>query len=143
MEILRIDHLHVKGFEYEGFKGAFEKLMGKEFYMEMDFSDFQGTEVSYEPYPVGMELFNPTDTSFSSGRLADGARPGVFAVSYKVPDIEVGIAEMQELGYELIEVFDFGDIKEAIFKTLDTFGFYVELISYPGDSITEVYNNVE
>lgn len=58
--ILRIDHLHIKGFEYEGFKGAFEQLMGKEFYIEMEFED-QGTEVAYEPYPIGCELFNPTD----------------------------------------------------------------------------------
>ena len=29
MDILHIDHLHVKGFEYEGFKGAFEQLKGK------------------------------------------------------------------------------------------------------------------
>ena len=36
MDILRIDHLHIKGFEYEGFKGAFEQLMGKEFYMDME-----------------------------------------------------------------------------------------------------------
>ena len=142
MDILRIDHLHVRGFEYEGFKGAFEKLMGKEFYMDLDFSDDQGTEVSYEPYPVGMELFNPTDATLTSGRLAVTSHPGVFAVSYKVPDIEAGIAEMKDLGYECIEVFDFGDIKEAIFETYQVFGFYVELISYPGDSITEVYNNV-
>ena len=47
------------------------------------------------------------------------------------------------LGYERVEVFDWGDIKEAIFETYQTFGFYVELISYPGDSITEVYNTVE
>ncbi len=139
---MRIDHLHVKGFEYEGFKGAFERLMGKEFYLDdMEFED-QGTVVSYEPYPVGMELFNPTDATLTSGRLASMSNPGVFAVSYKVPDIEVGIADMQAMGYELIEVFDFGDIKEAIFETYRTFGFYVELISYPGDSITEVYNNV-
>lgn len=141
MDILRIDHLHIKGFEYEGFKGAFEQLMGKEFYMDMEFED-QGTEVAYEPYPIGCELFNPTDATLTSGRLASTSRPGVFAVSYKVPDIEAGIAEMRAMGYECIEVFDFGDIKEAIFETYQTFGFYVELISYPGDSITEVYNNV-
>ena len=141
MDILRIDHLHVKGFEYEGFKGAFEQLMGKEFYMEMEFED-QGTEVSYEPYPIGCELFRPIDDTLTSGRLAATSHPGVFAVSYKVADIEVGIADMQAMGHELIEVFDFGDIKEAIFDTYKLFGFYVELISYPGDSITEVYNNV-
>ena len=63
-------------------------------------------------------------------------------MSYKVPDIEAGIADMQIMGYECIEAFDWGNIKEAIFETYATFGFYVELISYPGDSITEVYNNV-
>ena len=142
MDILRIDHLHVKGFEYEGFKGAFEQLMGKEFYLDdMEFED-QGTVVSYEPYPIGCELFNPTDATLTSGRLAATSSPGVFAVSYKVPDIEAGIEEMKAMGYECIEVFDFGDIKEAIFETYATFGFCVELISYPGDSITEVYNNV-
>ena len=142
MDILRIDHLHIKGFEYEGFKGAFEQLMGKEFYMDMEFED-QGTEVAYEPYPIGCELFNPLDDTLTSGRLAATSRPGVFVVSYKVPDIEAGIADMKAMGYELIEVFDWGDIKEAIFETYQTFGFYVELISYPGDSITEVYNTVE
>ena len=141
MDILRIDHLHIKGFEYEGFKGAFEQLMGKEFYMEMEFED-QGTEVAYEPYPIGVELFNPLDATLTSGRLAATSHPGVFAVSYKVPDIEAAVEEMRAMGYELIELFDFGDIKEAIFETYDIFGFYVELISYPGDSITEVYNNV-
>ena len=64
-------------------------------------------------------------------------------MSYKVPDIEAGIADMKAMGYECIEVFDWGDIKEAILETYQTFGFYVELISYPGDSITEVYNTVE
>lgn len=143
MEILRIDHLHVKGFDFEDTRAAYERLMGREFVIELDFTDDQGTEVVYEPYPLGVELFNPTDPTLTSGRLADGAKPGVFAVSYKVPDIEVAMEEMKAMGYELIEFYDFGDIKEAIFETMDTFGFYVEIISYPGNTITEVYNNVE
>ncbi|MCR4869806.1 MAG: hypothetical protein K5859_00740 [Atopobiaceae bacterium] len=143
MDILRIDHLHVKGFDYEKAREAYEQLMGREFVIDLDFTDDQGTEVVYEPYPLGIELFNPTDPALTSGRLASSSKPGVFAVSYKVPDIEKGIEEMEAMGYGCIEVFDFGDIKEAIFETYETFGFYVELISYPGDSITEVYNNVE
>lgn len=143
MKILRIDHLHVKGVDFEQTKGAYEQLMGNDFYMQMDFSEDQGAEVAYQPYPMGIELFRVTDREKTSGHLVDGAQPGVFAVSYKVLDIQEGCEEMQAMGYRLIELFDFGDIKEAIFDTVDAFGFYVELISYPGDSITEVYNNVE
>lgn len=143
MKILRLDHLHMKGKNFDKTAQALEKLMGKDFLLRMDFTEDQGTEVVYEPYPIGIELFNPTDSSKTSGRIAFEAQAGVIAISYKVINIREAMVDMDNLGYKLIEYFDFGDIQEAIYDTKDDLGIMIELIEYPGDSITEVYNNVE
>ncbi|MBC3888114.1 hypothetical protein GH810_07310 [Acetobacterium paludosum] len=143
MKILRIDHLHMKGNNFDKTAQAMEKLIGQDFYMRMDFTEKDGAEVAYQPYPIGLELFNPTDISKNSGRIAAESQPGVIAISYKVPNIKEAQGEMESLGYKLIEYFDYGEIQEALYDTKDDFGLMIELIEYPGDSITDVSNNIE
>lgn len=142
MNILRLDHLHMKGPNFDKTALALEKLMESDFYMKMDFTEEHGTEVAYQPYPIGIELFNSTDISKNSGRIAAESEIGVIAISYKVPNIAIAQTEMESLGYKLIEYFDFGDIQEAIYDTKEDFGVLIELIEYPGDSITDVSNNI-
>ncbi|MBQ3302170.1 MAG: hypothetical protein IJH04_08525 [Eggerthellaceae bacterium] len=138
MKIERVDHLHVSAPDFDKFVDEFKKIMGREFTApDMDMQHY-GTIVTYEPYPIGIELFKAYDAERSvSSRLAASSR-GVFAVSYKVPDIQEARKELEELGYKEIEYYDFGPIKEALYDTDDKFGFNLELIEYAGEDIQEV-----
>lgn len=136
MKIQRIDHMHFKPQNFEGFSNAFEQIMGNSFTMNMDMTEEYGSEVSFEPYPIGLELFKPTDPTKSiSGAVADAAPYGVFVITFKVENLKEAQAEMEAMGYKMLEYYDNGPIQEALFDTKEALGIHLELIEYPGDSM--------
>jgi len=139
MKIERIDHIHMKGPNFENTAKALGEIIGRDVYMQMDFTEDEGAEVAYEPYPIGIELFRVTDPTKTTGSVADSSPVGPFAISYKVTDIQEGIRDLEALGYRQIKYFDFGPIQEALFDTKDRLGFYLELIEYKGNSIVDAF----
>jgi len=139
MEIERIDHIHMKGLHFDNTAKALGEIIGREIYMQMDFTEEEGAEVAYEPFPIGIELFRVTDPTKTTGSVADSSPIGPFAISYKVPDIQEGIHDLELLGYRQIKYFDFGPIQEVLFDTKDKLGFYLELIEYEGNSIVDAF----
>jgi hypothetical protein len=136
MKIERFDHMHVKAPEFEKFMPAFEKFMGQEFFMKMDMTEQYGNYVIYEPFPIGVEAFIPKDPSKSlSAKLAAESPVGVFVVCFKVPNLKEAEAEMAAMGYKKLEHYDNGPIQEALFGTKEIFGFNMELIEYPFESL--------
>ena len=115
MEIERIDHIHMKGPDFESTTKALGEIIGRDMYMQMDFTEDEGVEVAYEPFPIGIELFRVTDPTRTTGAVADSSSIGPFAISYKVPDIQDGIRDLEALGYRQIKYFDFGPIQEVLF----------------------------
>jgi len=139
MEIERIDHIHMKGPDFESTMEALDEIIGRDMYMQMDFTEDEGVEVAYEPFPIGIELFRVTDPTQITGAVADSSSIGPFAISYKVPDIQEGIRDLEALGYRQIKYFDFGPIQEVLFDTKERLGFYVELIEYEGNNIISAF----
>ncbi len=130
LKIERFDHMHIRPADYERFTEAFEKIMGKEFMLKTDMPPF-GTLVNYEPFPVGLELFKPyaPEKSIVATRAAE--TEGVFVLSFKVSDIKEGQAEMEALGYKMLEFYDNNPILEALYDTKADFGFDIELVQSP------------
>ena len=139
MEIERIDHIQMKSPDYENSAKALREIIGRDMYVQMEFTEDEGAEVAYEPFPIGIELFRVTDPTKTTGSVADSSPVGPFAISYKVTDIQKGIHDLETLGYRQIKYFDFGPIQEVLFDTKDRLGFYLELIEYKGNNIVEAF----
>ena len=82
MKIERIDHIHIKGPDFNRTVNALGEIIGRDIYMQMDFTDDEGTEVAYEPFPIGIELFRVTDPTKTTGSVANSCPVGPFAISY-------------------------------------------------------------
>jgi hypothetical protein len=136
MKIERIDHVHIKPSDFNRFTMAFEKFMSQGFFMKMDMTEQYGSNVVFEPFPIGVEAFDPKDPTKSiSGSLAAESPPGVFVICFKVPNLNEAQSEMEAMGYKKLEHYDNGPIQEALFDTKDVFGYQTELIEYPFESM--------
>jgi catechol 2,3-dioxygenase-like lactoylglutathione lyase family enzyme len=139
MKIERFDHVHIKAPDFNKFTEAFEAFMGQEFFLKMDMTEEYGSDVIYEPFPIGVEAFDPKDPTKSiSGKLAGESPIGVFVICFKVSNLEEAQAEMEAMGYKKLEHYDNGPIQEALFDTKDDFGFNTELIEYPFESLRDM-----
>ncbi len=138
MKVERIDHIHIKCSDFEKSVKIYEELLGKEFLMNLDFTEEHGNLVAFEPYPMGIELMKGTANK-GTGAITMAAAEGVFMVCLKVPDINEATAEMESMGYKLIERIDSGPIHEAIFDTKEAAGVLIELVEYQGDSMLEAF----
>jgi catechol 2,3-dioxygenase-like lactoylglutathione lyase family enzyme len=140
MKVERIDHIHVKVKDQPKATGLYEQVLGTKMLMEADFTDGYGMRVAYNPFPIGLELMEVTNTSNELGKIYAAEPDGVFALSLKVPDIEQATADMESMGHKLLMRYDFGEIKEALFDSKKTVGVYIELIEYAGENITDADN---
>ena len=138
MEVTRIDHIHIKVKDQPKATALYEQVIGAKLLMEADFSDDSGIRIGYNPFPIGLELMEVTDTSKEMAKIYEPAPDGVFALSLKVPDIDKATEEMEAMGYPLLMRYDFGEIKEALFDTKGALGVYIELIDHPGEDASEV-----
>lgn len=137
MKLERFDHMHVSPKNFEDFNEKFQKFMGMNYLMNMPMPQY-GTEVAYEPAPIGMEAFKATDPSKSLSAKAASEADGIFAVCYKVANLAEAIEEMEAKGWKQLEYYDNAPILEALFDTKDDFGFYIELTEYPFESMREM-----
>lgn len=138
LSIIRFDHMHVNPESFDDFVENLTALIGRAPAMNMPMPDY-GVDVAYEPFPIGMEAFRSADRGNRtwSGRLA-ASEKGVYSICFKVEDLKEGAAFMEEHGWKQLEYYDNGPIQEALFDTKDAFGFYMELISYPFDTINDM-----
>ena len=127
--------MHVHPDDFERFNEKFQKFMGMDFFMKDDMSDKYGTQVAFEPAPIGVESFKVTDTEKSvSAKLASQAK-GIYCICFKVDNLKEAIDGMEALGYKMIEYYDNSPILEALFDTQTDFGFNIELTEYPFESM--------
>ncbi len=130
MKILKFDHMHVKPKNFDKFNEKFQQLMGMEYMMNMPMPQY-GTHVAYEPFPIGMEVFQVTDPNAGSSAKVADENEGVFTIAYKVENLEEAIKEMETIGWKMMEYIDNTPIIEALFDTKEDFGFYIELVQTP------------
>lgn len=133
-KIERFDHVHVNPKNFEKFNENFQKFLGYEYLMNMPMEEY-GTEVAYEPAPIGMEAFKVHDPSKSEEARIASESEGIFVISYKVDNLAEAIKDMEAKGWKMLEYVDNTPIIEAVFDTKDDFGFYIEMIEYPFPSM--------
>ena len=138
LKIIRFDHMHVGPKDYDAFVANLETLLGHDLHMKMPMVDY-GVDVAYEPFPVGIEAFRSIDPNNQthSGKLA-ATEKGIFSICFKVEDLDEATAFMEERGWKKLEHYDNGPIQEALYDTKADFGFYMELIAYPFDTIGDM-----
>jgi len=131
---IRFDHLHLNPENFEKFNAAFQKLMDQDFMMNMPMEQY-GTKVAYEPFPIGVEAFQVTDTTKSVSAKVASENPGVFCLSFRVENLAEAIKEMEEKGWKMLEYIDNAPILEALFDTKADMGIYIELVETPFDDL--------
>lgn len=52
---------------------------------------------------VALELMEPTEPDSDVGRFIEKKGEGFFLISYRVPDVEAGLKELQDKGYPTID----------------------------------------
>ena len=134
---IRFDHLHLVPKDFEKFNENFQKFMGFDYLMNMPMDEY-GTEVAYEPAPIGVEAFKVTDPSKSFSAKVASENEGVFCLSFKVDNLKEATAEMEAKGWKCLEVIDNDPIFEALFDTKEDMGIYIELAEYPFESMREL-----
>ena len=133
-KIPRFDHMHVRPADFDRFNEAFQKFLGYDYLMKMPMEEY-GTEVAYEPAPIGLEAFRPLDTSKSLSAKIASESDGVFCICYKVDHLDAAIEDMEAKGWKKLEYYVNGPILEALFDTKADLGFYIELTEYPFESM--------
>jgi len=88
MEVTRIDHIHIKVKDQPKATALYEQVIGAKLLIEADFSEESGIRIGYNPFPIGLELMEVTDTGKEMAKIYEPAPEGVFALSLKVPDID-------------------------------------------------------
>lgn len=138
LKIIRFDHLHTKPDDYDAFVNHLETLIGHPLNLNTLMPE-NGVVVGYEPFPVGIEAFRSVDpeNKTHAGRLA-ATEKGVFSICFKVENLTEATAFMEEHGWHKMEHYDNGPIQEALYDTKADFGFYMELIEYPFNTLGEM-----
>ncbi|MBQ3385994.1 MAG: VOC family protein [Eggerthellaceae bacterium] len=139
MEVLRLDHVHIKVPELEAASDAYDDVTGEPLFRGIDYTDTYGMAVSFAAFPIALEVMKVTDKTKQMAALYDAAPYGVFALSYKVENLDEACVQMEELGYKLLMRYEFGPVREALFDTKEKLSVYLEMVDYPGDSIAEAY----
>ena len=139
LKIIRFDHMHVAPDSYEKFVGNLETLIGRKVIMNMPMPDY-GMEVAYEPFPIGLEAFKPVvETNSTYSFKAATTEKGIFSICFKVENLAEATQFMEEHGWKKLEDYPSGPIQESLFDTREDFGFYMELIEYPFDTLGEMF----
>lgn len=80
--------------------------------------------------PLGLELIQSTSPEGVIAKFIKHWGEGLHAVSFKVPNLDEAIAELQAKGLRLVGRIDLGGIREAQFHPKDSFGVMIELCEY-------------
>ncbi len=133
MKVEKIDHIHA----YAKDLGAVSKLFTELFGMRCStFTLEPGTLSCIAATKPGFIGFvQATDPECDVAKVIGDRPEGVMYISFKVPNIQEAIAEMEAHGIKLLKFFDLGPVKQAWFDPTNTFGIGIELGEYPGESI--------
>nr|MDO8082537.1 VOC family protein [Candidatus Freyarchaeota archaeon] len=127
MKIERIDRvvIAVKNL-YEAMK-FFSDLLGIKF----DPTGSSGEQLVRAAYsPSGIELMEATQPDSPVGKFVEKRGEGLYAVVFKVPNIEEANAEFERKGIRNVGKLDLGALKESMFHPKNTHGVMIILAEY-------------
>ncbi len=141
MKVERVDHIHYYVKDVESTVTAFEKLVGIDFWTfqggqkVLDITAEHGVKLGHNP--LGFEVLQVTDQSKRGAQWPSGPQEGIFAISFKVPDIEASVEELKKQGFKVVlPLVQTGGVKEALLESSNIPGIQIELCEYKGDDIT-------
>ncbi len=137
MKIEKIDHVHLYVKDLEKAIKRFEDLLGVKF-GEVMTEGLEDLGVKGAFALPGLDVSQATSPDSPVAKVIERMGEGlVGGASFKVADIEAGIAELQSKGMRLLGRIDIGGLKEAWFHPKDAHGLLIELCEYQGDNVFE------
>lgn len=127
MKTERLDHVHLYVKDLEASKELYSRTLGTHF---SDCPPDQDLGMRVSLSPLGLEIIEPTSPDSIVGRTIRSRGEGVAALSFKVPDIELAIADLQSQGLRLVGRVNYAHLKEAQFHPRDWHGVMLELCQY-------------
>jgi methylmalonyl-CoA/ethylmalonyl-CoA epimerase len=137
MKVEKLDHIHIYVKDLDKAMARFEDLLGVEFTGPFtEFADEWGSKGAFAP--PGIDLEAPTRPNSAVAKVIERSGEGlVGGVSFKVPDIESSIAELEGKGMKLLGRITMGGLKEAWFHPAGAYGVLIELCEYQGANALE------
>ena len=131
MEVEKLDHIHIYVKDHAKAVKRFEELLGIKFMMLSEQMDQMGMGVKDAYATVGIDILQGLSPDNPVSRGVEHSGEGlVGGVSFKVPDIEAGIAHLQSKGMKLLGRIHMGGLKEAWFHPKDSHNVLIELCEY-------------
>lgn len=127
MKVERIDHIHVAVKDLDKAISFFSQILGTNFSNTINVEKYTLKSVIS---PLGLELIESTSPEGVIAKFIERKGEGVSAISFKVPNLEEAIAELQSKGLRLVGRVEQGRLKEAQFHPKDAFGVMIELCEY-------------
>jgi len=135
MKVERLDHIHIYVKDLEKAKDTFSRVLGTAFSPYLTVKDIQ---IRATLSPLGLELVESTSPDGVVAKAIQHGGEGLYALSFKVPDLEEAIKELQSMGMRLVGRVEVGNIKEAQFHPKDCNGVMIELCQYQEHSAAAV-----
>jgi methylmalonyl-CoA/ethylmalonyl-CoA epimerase len=127
LKVERIDHIHVAVKDLDKAISFFSQILGTNFSNTINVEKYTLKSVIS---PLGLELIESTSPEGVIAKFIERKGEGVSAISFKVPNLEEAIAELQSKGLRLVGRVEQGRLKEAQFHPKDAFGVMIELCEY-------------
>ena len=128
MKVERVDHIHIAVRDLGKAIPFFEDILGTKFSDTIrDEKTFQLRSVID---PLGLELLQSLTPDGVVARSIEKKGEGIHAISFKVPNLEEAVKELQAKGLRLVGKITLGRIKEAQFHPRDAHGVMIELCEY-------------
>ncbi|MCX6000321.1 MAG: VOC family protein [Chloroflexi bacterium] len=134
MKVEKIDHVHIYVRDIEKSIQRLEYLLGVKFgeVMKEELEAF-GAVGAFAP--PGLDISQPTSPDSPTAKIIERMGEGlVGGASFKVQDIEAGIAELESKGMKLLGSLEIGGLKEAWFHPKDSCGLMIELCEYDAEN---------
>ena len=138
MKVEKIDHIHLYVRDLDKSIQRLEDLLGLKFgaVMREGLEEF-GVVGAFAAHP-GIDISQPTSPDSPIAKVIERMGEGlVGGASFKVNDIEAGIAELQSKGVRLLRRYDIGGLKQASFHPKDSCGLQIELCEYDAENAME------
>jgi len=138
LEVERLDHIHIYVKDHEKAVQRFEELLGIKFVKLTDEVGQLGMGLKDAYSTIGIDILQALSPEHPVAKAIERSGEGlVGGVSFKVPDIEAGIAHLQSKGMKLLGRIHMGGIKEAWFHPKDAHNVLIELCEYKADNALE------
>ena len=127
MKVEKIDHVAISVKDLDKAIEFFGDLLGTEFSEPREIAEL---DMRSSLDPLGIELVAASTPDGVMAKAIERRGEGLSMMSFKVPDLEEAIAEMQSRGVRLIQRIKGPKRQAALFHPKDSFGVLIEFVEY-------------